>query len=203
MFNPKNIKYFIKEFFNELINFNLNKKSYSEIKEDFFKFLKNINIHIDIINKVTNQKNLLRGGFLKGIFLEYILIPEEKKDILIKYFFSTSNIYVGSLKIKNIIYHKFHSEKIIRDNLFHEDFIMTLEHINNENYSFIEEKYINNSCRIGKISYIKDKNIYINLLKSKLIEEGHEVLKAYDYENLIEEISDVYSILLHIEKGIL
>lgn len=200
---PKNIKHDIKYFFNQLIDYNLTNKSFLDIKQEFYKFLKNINVDLQQIIIKTNQKNLIRGGFTKGIFLEYILIPEEKKDILIKYFFSNSNIYVGTLKINNVIYHKFHSQKFIRDKLFHEDFQMVLENINNDNYKLhIEEKYINNNCRIGKIHYVSpesNKELYINLLKSKLIEEGQEVLKAYDYDNLIEEISDVYSILLHIE----
>lgn len=200
MFNPKNIKNDTKSLFNQLIDFNLNKFTYEDMEKEFYKFLKNINIDLQEIVKTTHQKNLIRGGFLKGIFLEYILIPEEKKDILIKYFFSNSNIYVGTLTINHIIYHKFHSEKLIRDKLFHEDFQMTLEDINNENYKLhIDENYINNTCRIGKISY-KSKEEQLKLLKSKLIEEGHEVLKAYDYINLIEEISDVYSILLHIKE---
>jgi hypothetical protein len=203
MFNVKNIQNDKKYFFNQLIDFNLSTKNLKEIQEEFYKFLKNININLQEIIKVTNQKNLIRGGFTKGIYLHYILIPEEKKEILIKYFFSSSNIYVGIVKIKNIIYHKFHSEKLIRDKLSHEDFQMFLEEIDSNNYQFIDEKYINNTCRIGKISHFPQethKEVYLNLLKSKLIEEGQEVLKAYTYDNLIEEIGDVYSILLHIEN---
>ncbi len=192
----KNIKHYIKDFFNELIQFNINAKSFLEVKEEFYKFLKNININLEEIKAATNRKNLVRGGFTKGIFLEYILIPEEQKDILIKYFYNVSNIYVGNVKIKNIIYHKFYSQKIIRDNLACNNFIM----LDMEDPNLIEEKYINNISRIGKISYIRDKETNLNLLKSKLIEEGNEVLKAYNYENLIEEIGDIYSILLHIEN---
>ena len=110
---------------------------------------------------------------------------------------------MGILKIKNIIYHKFHSEKLIRDKLSHENFQMFLEDIDNNSDKFIDEQYINNTCRLGKISYISPENnkeAYVNLLKSKLIEEGQEVLKAYTYENLVEEIGDVYSILLHMEN---
>jgi hypothetical protein len=192
----KNIKHYIKDFFNELIQFNIKTKSFLEVKEEFFKFLKNININLEEIKAATNRKNLVRGGFTNGIFLEYILIPEEQKDILIKYFYSVSNIYVGNVKIKNIIYHKFYSKKIIRDNLACNNFIM----LDVEDLNLIEEQHINNIYRIGKISYIKDKETHLSLLKSKLIEEGHEVLKAYNYENLIEEIGDIYSILLHIEN---
>ena len=200
MFKVQNIRSEIKYFFNQLIDYNLSTKNFKEIKEEFYKFLKDININLEEIIKSTNTKNLIRGGFIKGIYLEYILIPEEKKDILIKYFFSSSNIYVGILQIKHIIYHKFFCNKLIRDKCAHEDFQLILDHINNENPQVIQEKYINNICRIGKISYIKNKEEHIQLLKSKLIEEGNEILKAYNYDNLIEEIGDVYSILLSIEE---
>ena len=42
-----------------------------------------------------------------------------------------------------------------------------------------------------KVSIIIDDEKYINLLKGKLIEEGQEVFNANNFDELIEELSDI------------
>ena len=53
MFNLKNIQKDKKYFFNQLIDFNLSTKNLKEIKEEFYKFLKNINVNLEEIIKVS------------------------------------------------------------------------------------------------------------------------------------------------------
>lgn len=189
-----------KEYFKYIIEFNSENLSIKILLDKFYNFLKENKIELSIVEKNSESKNLLRSGFNKGRFIEYILIPNNNKKSLEYYFFGNNKIYAGALNMYNNIYHKFYSLKLIRDENFDKDFIIVYEDINEFNYKeYIKEEYVNNNCRIGKVNILsqEEKTKY---LKIKLVEEWLEVLKANDYENLIEELGDFYCILMTLLK---
>ena len=168
----------------------------TNLLNEFNNLLKENKIKLNLIEKDSKNKNLLRGGFNKGRLIEYILIPNNNKKATEYYFFGNNKIYSGALKLYNNIYHKFYSLKLIRDENFDKDFIIIYEDINENNYKkYISEEHINNNCRIGKINMLTEID-KIKYLKIKLVEEWLEVLKATDEKNLIEELGDYYCVLI-------
>ena len=185
-----------KDIFKSIIEFNLDNISTKILLNKFHNFLQENKIDLSIIEKGSKNKNSLRGGFNKGRFIEYILIPNNNKKSLDYYLFGNNKIYAGVLNLYNNIYHKFYSLKLIRDGDFDNDFVIVYEDINEDNYkTYIKEEHINNNCRIGKVNMLnqQEKTKY---LKIKLVEEWLEVLKATDDENLIEELGDFYCVLM-------
>jgi hypothetical protein len=182
-------------FFKRIIEFIQNIISLEEFNNKYQEFLKDISVNQEEIDYFISKKNIERGNFLKGTFLEYVLIPKEENFILNKYFKSTNNIYNGTFLIKDNIYYKFFTFKLIRDNLQNENFLTT------ENEQFENLIKINNKKTIiGKIQYLTNKNEYNKALKCKLVEEANELLNSKTRNHLLEEIADVYTIIIIINK---
>lgn len=86
--------------------------------------------------------------------------------------------------------------KLIRDLNFDKDFIMVFNDINESNYEeYIKKEDIVNNNRIGKVKILNFEE-KIHYLKIKLVEECLEVINSPNYNNLIEELGDVYCILM-------
>jgi hypothetical protein len=177
-----------------IINFNRDLISIDTLKNHILNLLKTFNKPQEEFFQEINNKNIKRSLFTKNIYLEYTLIHNDNEKILHKVFFDGNSIYSGKVLVNNHIYHKFLFNKAVRDDLSK----IGLEPIEHENFNLLipdKEK------SFGKILY-KNNQEYINLLKEKLIEEGLEVLKTKNINDLIEEIGDVYTLLnVIIEKS--
>ncbi|OED45576.1 hypothetical protein AB836_01645 [Rickettsiales bacterium (ex Bugula neritina AB1)] len=73
-------------------------KNYEELKEELadlyiviLEILKRSNINLKDIEETMNKKNQLRGGFKENLFLDYVLIPEYKTN-LVKAHQNSSNV---------------------------------------------------------------------------------------------------------------
>lgn len=189
-----NINLYKKKFFLNIINFIKDHISFNELWNAYKEFLNNLNVTFEEIEKISKKKDVIRGSFLKKIFLEYILIPREQEIIINKYFYSTNNIYNGQIIINNEIYYKFFTFKIIRDNLESPTFLITENSIEDNYEKLFKINHNKTQTIIGKIKYLNNQKQYMEVLKCKLIEEGNEVMNSKQ-NTLFEEIGDVYSIL--------
>jgi hypothetical protein len=189
-----NINLYKKKLFLNIINFIKDHISFNELWNAYKEFLNNLNVTFEEIEKISKKKDVIRGSFLKKIFLEYILIPREQEIIINKYFYSTNNIYNGQIIINNEIYYKFFTFKIIRDNLESPTFLITENSIEDNYEKLFKINHNKTQTIIGKIKYLNNQKQYMEVLKCKLIEEGNEVMNSKQ-NTLFEEIGDVYSIL--------
>jgi hypothetical protein len=192
---------FKKDLMIKMIDFNRNKITLKETMEFILNTIKSLSIDLNFFFNNIEKKNNKRGLFNNNLFAEYFFINDKDENNISKLFFDGNNIYSGIVYIQNKIYHSFLFNKAVRDNLSNINRIseFKMELIENENFESLEDLDKKNFI---KVSYKKNEE-YIKLLKQKLIEEGLEVLKAHNKDDICEEIGDIYMILQTMEEKIL
>jgi predicted house-cleaning noncanonical NTP pyrophosphatase (MazG superfamily) len=187
MINNKSIFKLKKRFLDSTIEYNMELINLKKVFDVFFHMLKNLNINLEEVITYMNEKNSQRGEFKKKIVMHAIYIPITQMSIIKKYFYSNNNIYNGHVLINNNKYYCFITEKAIRDS--NQDLLLV------ENIS----KVINNDLN-KLIAHIMlgDEKLFAQKLKQKLMEEAREVLYAQDLKKTLEELADVYTILVNL-----
>lgn len=176
-----------KIFLNDVVDFNKNILKIQDIWGKFDTLLQHLNINLQDVIQVANIKNQKRGAFTKNIFMEYLLIPKTNQTILNKYFFSSNSIYEGTV-IYNTTYYKFFTYKAIRDDIPGMLLITNEKELHNVPIA---------DNLIAKV-VILDNLLFQEALKRKLIEETKEVIDSDSFQELQEELADVYTVLKQI-----
>ena len=129
------------------------------------------------LKKIHRKKYRTKGGFKKGVFAYFVKIkPEDNYKEKYKYKDITKDILL-------IVPNGDNESNFIQINKLIRDKVAKFLKKNKQTPPYYE--YVNGEKKMV-------------LLKNKLLEEAQEVFEAKDYSSLMEEIGDVYDVLLGI-----